>query len=123
MNLLTVSRRGFGPAVSGLWPLAAVAGVAMVLAATGVLPRWPGLVHVVALPPADFFMDLRVLLARAHTAPLFVLEVLAVLAVRVLVLGGFLDVAQRGEDGLALLTVTLFGLLLLPGVDFRIIEE
>jgi hypothetical protein len=57
-----------------------------VLAAVGVVPRWPGVVHLVALPPLDLAADLRWLLARATGWPSFLLGTAAAVTVRVLVL-------------------------------------
>lgn len=74
-------------------PLVPVAAVVAVLSAAGVLPVWPGLVHLVALPPLDLFGDLRVLLTTATGPVSFYVLLCSVLAVRVLVLtlmtGGF----------------------------------
>lgn len=68
------------------WPLGAVTGAVMVLALVGVLPRWPGLAHQVALPPLDLFADVRVLMAEAPSLPVFVIGMVAAIAVRVTVL-------------------------------------
>ncbi|RIV40090.1 hypothetical protein D2L64_06365 [Micromonospora radicis] len=76
-----------------LWPLAGLAVLVTVAAGVGLLPRWPGLVHLVALPPLDLYGDLRLLLTWAPSWPLFVLGLAASLTVRVsvlvLMLGGF----------------------------------
>ncbi|UGY94774.1 hypothetical protein [Streptomyces gobiensis] len=92
MGFPTLSRRRLSKAFgerngSRLWPLAVLAVAVPALALTGVLPRWPGLVHFVALPPADLFTDLRVLLARARSVPEFTAVLALVLTVRVAVLG------------------------------------
>ncbi|WP_228453537.1 hypothetical protein, partial [Streptomyces alkaliterrae] len=71
---------------AALWPLAALTGVVVLLALVGALPRWPGLVHAVALPPVDMYTDLRVLLARSHSEIEFFTALAVVLAVRVVVL-------------------------------------
>lgn len=52
-----------------LWPLGGLALVVIVLAGAGVLPRWSGLVHLVALPPLGLFTDLRLLLAEPASWP------------------------------------------------------
>lgn len=52
-----------------LWPLGGLALVVIVLAGTGVLPLWSGLVHLVALPPLGLFTDLRLLLAEPASWP------------------------------------------------------
>lgn len=75
---------------AGRWGIAAVTAVAVILAATGVLPRWPGLVHAVAVPPLDVAFDLRVLLARAPSYPLFALGLAVSLGIRVAVLAAIL---------------------------------
>ncbi|MBB1245743.1 hypothetical protein GL263_19590 [Streptomyces durbertensis] len=80
------TRPAVARAVVSLWPLAALTGVVLLLGLVGVLPRWPGLVHAVALPPIDLYSDLRVLLARAHSEPEFFAALAVVLAVRVVVL-------------------------------------
>lgn len=62
------------------------------LATADVLPRWPGLLHLVALPPLDLVGDLGVLLAFAPDWPVFLLGTAVSLAVRsavlALLLGG-----------------------------------
>ncbi|KGM13293.1 hypothetical protein [Cellulomonas bogoriensis] len=74
------------PAWSRLWPYAALSGGTLLLAATGVLPVWPGLVHLVALPPLDLFTDLRVLLVHAPSWEALAVLLVGLLAVRVLVM-------------------------------------
>lgn len=54
-------------------PLLLAAGVATFAAAAGVLPRWPGALHFVALPPLDLMADVRALLVYAPNVPVFVL--------------------------------------------------
>lgn len=65
------------------WPLAAAAVLVVLLAATGTIPTWPGLVQLVALPPLDQFTDLRILLLRTDSWPAFLLLLTGVSAVRV----------------------------------------
>jgi pimeloyl-ACP methyl ester carboxylesterase len=72
------------------WPLAVVSAGAFGLAAGGVLPRWPGLVHAVALPPLDLALDVRLLVARAPTYPAFLVGLGASAVVRTAVLGSLL---------------------------------
>ncbi|HVM26606.1 MAG TPA: hypothetical protein VM433_02925 [Mycobacteriales bacterium] len=73
-------------------PLAAVSAAVVLLAVAGVVPTWPGLVHVVALPPLDLVSDLGALLTLAPSLPVFVLGTAAALlgraAVLALLLGG-----------------------------------
>lgn len=73
-------------------PLLALAALVVVLAAAGVLPRWPGLLHTVALPPLDVVNDLGALLTLAGSWPVFLLGLAASLlgrsALLALLLGG-----------------------------------
>ncbi|MGH2663794.1 MAG: hypothetical protein ACRDH8_13535 [Actinomycetota bacterium] len=88
----TSSRSGSGRSASQtraalLWlPLVAVTVAAVVAAQAGALPRWPGLVQAVAVPPLDLFFDLRVLVARATSYPIFALGVVVSVVVRSAVL-------------------------------------
>jgi hypothetical protein len=66
----------------GALPFVVLVVAVMGAGAVGVLPRWPGLLHLVALPPLDLAADLRWLLARATGWPTFLAGVLAMLAVR-----------------------------------------
>jgi hypothetical protein len=65
------------------WPLAAAAVLVVLLAATGAVPTWSGLIHLVALPPLDQFGDLRILLSRASSWPVFLVLLAVVTATRV----------------------------------------
>jgi hypothetical protein len=73
-------------------PLLAVAALVVLLAAVGALPRWPGLLHTVALPPLDVVNDLGALLTLAGSWPAFLLGLAASLLGRsvllALLLGG-----------------------------------
>ncbi|MEE2031672.1 hypothetical protein [Rhodococcus chondri] len=75
------------------WRLAVAAVLVVLLAATDAIPTWPGLIHLVALPPLDQFADLRILLSHASSWPLFLVLLAGVTAVRVALmawlLGGF----------------------------------
>lgn len=62
----------------------------MLLAATGTIPTWPGLIHLVALPPLDQFTDLRLLLSRASSWPVFLALLAVVTAVRVVLMAWLL---------------------------------
>jgi len=73
-----------------LWPLGAVTAAATSLAVAGVLPTWPGVVHLVALPPVDVFADLRILVGLAPSWPLAVLGFVALVAGRVVVLAALM---------------------------------
>src|SRR5690606_10791949 len=75
--------------------LLAVTAVVTVLAATGVLPRWSGLIHLVALPPLDLIADLRVLAAAAPGYPAFLGGLALSLAVRITVLAVLLGGVDR----------------------------
>ncbi|WP_223881208.1 hypothetical protein [Nesterenkonia ebinurensis] len=52
-----------------MWPLAGLSAAVVILAASGILPQWPGMVHLVALPPLDLFTDLRLIIAYAPSWP------------------------------------------------------
>ncbi|HEX6968681.1 MAG TPA: hypothetical protein VF174_07735 [Micromonosporaceae bacterium] len=71
------------------------ATVVVLLFAVGVLPRWPGLGHLVALPPLDLITDLRILMVEAPSYPAFLAGVLVSLAVRVTVLAFLLGGPSR----------------------------
>ncbi|UGY94618.1 hypothetical protein [Streptomyces gobiensis] len=81
-----------------------------VLAATGVLPRWPGLIHLVALPPLDLIADLRILMVVSPSHPVFVAGLALSLAVRVTVLALLLGGLDRRRLGYAI----RFYLVVLP---------
>jgi hypothetical protein len=80
------ARRGAGTseveARRGAAAFVALVATVTVLGAAGWLPRWAGLLHLVALPPLDLAADLRWLVARATGWPTFTVGVLTVLAVR-----------------------------------------
>lgn len=95
------------------WPLAAITVVVVALALAGVLPRWPGLPHLVALPPVDLFADLRVLLTRATSVPAFALLLALVFGVRVLVMSLLLGGLTR--DRLRFGAV-FYGIVFLPSL-------
>jgi hypothetical protein len=78
-----------------VWIYAALAAGVVVAALVGVLPRWPGLAHEVALPPLDFFADVRVLMARAPSTPLFAVGVGAALVARAALLAAVLGFTRR----------------------------
>lgn len=109
-----------GGATARLWPLAGVAAVIVLLAATGVLPQWSGLAHLVALPPLDMYADLRLLLTRTTSVPAFVALLLGVTAVRITVLALLLGGLSRDRLRFAALFYTAaFPLLLLAAtIDF-----
>ena len=67
-------------------PLAGLAAVVIGLAGADVLPRWPGLVHEVGLPPLDLLADVRVLTAKARSPFVFALGLAVSVAVRSIVL-------------------------------------
>jgi hypothetical protein len=86
----TFSRSGSAHSLLSWWPLAALAGATILLGAVEILPRWPGLVHAVALPPLDVAFDVRVLMARASSYPLFAIGALVSVTVRSLILAALL---------------------------------
>ncbi|WFE29161.1 hypothetical protein O7623_08230 [Solwaraspora sp. WMMD791] len=102
------------PGPPRLWPLAAVTVVTTLLAATGGLPPWPGLVHLVAAPPIDLYADLRLLLTRAPSAPWFLAGLVGSLMIRVCVLALMLGGLDRRRLRLAAtIYLTVLPLLLL----------
>lgn len=82
-------------------PLGALTAAVIVLAATGVLPHWPGLVHLVGLPPLDLYADMRVLLLSATSVPAFVALLAVVLLVRITVLALLMGGLTRQRLALA----------------------
>lgn len=72
------------------WPLAGAATFVVVLAGTSTIPTWPGLIHLVALPPLDQFADLRLLLSRASSWPAFLVLLAGVTAARVVLMAWLL---------------------------------
>ena len=102
-----------------LWVYAIVVVVVAAAAQLRVLPRWPGLAHEVALPPLDLFADVRVLMARATSTPLFVLGVVAALVARAAVLAAVLGFTPR-RFGFALrfYLAALVPAVVASGLDF-----
>ncbi|MPY80507.1 MAG: hypothetical protein GEV04_19055 [Actinophytocola sp.] len=84
-----------------LWPLAGVAGVVIVLGAAGAVPVWPGMSHLVGLPPLDLYSDLRVLLVGADSWAGFLFLLAVVLALRVIVMALLLGGLDRHRIGFA----------------------
>ncbi|MBS3940471.1 MAG: hypothetical protein KG028_05880 [Actinobacteria bacterium] len=83
----TPGRAGWSsPDGRGLLSYGALVGAVTVGVAAGIVPRWPGAIHLVALPPLDLAADARWLLARATSWPVFVAGAAASFAVRVTVL-------------------------------------
>jgi hypothetical protein len=76
-------------------PLAGVAAAVLLLTATGILPVWPGLIQLVALPPLDIMADLRALLVYAPGVPAFVAALVVLIAVRAAVLALLLGGLNR----------------------------
>jgi hypothetical protein len=73
-----------------LWPLGAVTVGVTAFGVAGVLPAWPGLVHLVALPPVDQYADLRVLVGLAPSWPVAVLGLAALVAARMVILAALM---------------------------------
>jgi hypothetical protein len=83
---------------------AVLGGLSLVLLAgggTGLLPRWPGLVHLVALPPLDLFTDLRVLVSKASGYPSLAAGLSVAVTVRTVVLALLLGGLDRRRLGFA----------------------
>lgn len=92
---------------------AGVVALTVVLGAVDVLPRWPGLLHHVALPPLGLLADLRVLVTRAPSYPVFVGGVVLAVAIRSAVLAAMLGGLSRERLALA---GGLYGAATLPAV-------
>jgi hypothetical protein len=91
----------------------------MFLALVGALPRWPGLAHEVALPPLDLFADVRVLIARAPSIPLFVIGVALAVLIRAALLAAVLGFTRaRFRFALRFYGSALVPALLASGLDF-----
>src|SRR5690606_27367604 len=82
--------------------LAALTVVVTLAAAVGALPRWQGLVHLVALPPLDQMGDLQIVLVEAPDVATFVLGIALSLAVRAAVLAWLLGGLSRDRFWFAL---------------------
>lgn len=78
---MTRDRRALAVALLGAETAALV-----VLSAAGVVPRWPGLVHQVGLPPLDLFADTRLILTRAESYPVLVVGLSAAIVARAWIL-------------------------------------
>ncbi|WP_334144530.1 hypothetical protein [Rhabdothermincola sp.] len=68
------------------WPLAVLTAGIMTLAVAGLIPRWPGLVQLVGLPPLGVTTDLRLLLSESEGFVPFIVMLVPALAVRIAVL-------------------------------------
>jgi hypothetical protein len=102
-----------------VWVYGVVAAGVMIAALFKVLPRWPGLAHEVGLPPLDLFADVRVLMARASSLPLFALGVVAAIVVRAAVLAAILGFTRRRYTfALRFYVAALVPALLAAGLDF-----
>lgn len=89
------------------------------LTLAGLVPRWPGAVHLVALPPLDLAADLRWILARAPSWPIAVAAVALSLSVRTGVLAALLGDPRRTWRTAALLHLVAFvPVLLAAQLDF-----
>ena len=98
---------------------AAVVVAVVVAALVGWLPRWPGLAHEVALPPLDLLADVRVLMARASSVPLFVLGVVAAIVVRAALIAAVLGFTRRRFTlAVRFYVAALIPALVASGLDF-----
>lgn len=107
------------------WPLAGLALLAVSVSVAGLVPRWPGLVHMVAVPPLDLAADLRVWVARAPSYPAFLVGAGISVVVRAAFLGALLAtlgaVPTLGAGvlrGLGLYAAALVPLAVAAGVEF-----
>jgi Alpha/beta hydrolase family len=102
-----------------VWVYGVVAAGVVVAALFRLLPRWPGLAHEVALPPLDLFADVRALMARASSIPVFVLGVAAAIVVRAAVLATILGFTRRRFTfALRFYVAVLAPALLASGFDY-----
>jgi hypothetical protein len=76
-------------------PLAILAAAVTLASTVGLLPRWQGSVHLVALPPLDQVADLQLLVTYAPSIPLFVLGVAASIGLRSAILAWLLGGVTR----------------------------
>lgn len=95
------------------FPLVPITALVVILAAADVLPVWPGLVHLVALPPLDLYGDVRVLLTTTSNTPSFVLALLSVFMLRTTVLALMMGGLTRDRITLA---AGFYATLLVPWV-------
>jgi hypothetical protein len=79
----------------GAAALVALSVVAAGLAAFGVISPWPGLVHLVALPPLDLIGDIGILLVHAPDVPTFIAGLAGSILVRSLVMAALLGALGR----------------------------
>ena len=93
------------------WVLIVLSLAVVVLAAIDVLPTWPGLVHLVALPPLDLFTDLRLIIALAPSWPVAVISLVAVLGLRITLMAYLMGGLSRATLGLA---TRFYALVILP---------
>ena len=89
------------------WPLVGVAVIFEVLAATGIVPAQPSLVHEVALPPLDLSADMGLLLARTRSPLWFVIGVVMALIGRSTVLALMMGSLRRWRMALCFELVAL----------------
>ncbi|MGH2677034.1 MAG: hypothetical protein ACRDHB_01580, partial [Actinomycetota bacterium] len=107
------------------WPLAVLAALAIGMAVGGLVPRWPGLAHLVALPPLDLAVDLRLLVARAPSYPALLLGAALSVSIRTLLLGTLLFTIGRAQSfgsgmvrALKLYLAALVPLAVAAGLEF-----
>jgi hypothetical protein len=74
------------PSTRATAAFAGLVGLLTVGTAVGLVPRWPGALHLVALPPLDLAADLRWLLARAPSWPVGLAGLLVLVGLRITVL-------------------------------------
>jgi hypothetical protein len=97
-----------GGLVRGAAAYAGLTAIVVMLAASGLVPAWPGLAHLVALPPLGLFTDVRLALSEAPT----ILAFLGILAVSFTVRTGVLAFVLGGRDRIRF--AALLNLALLP---------
>ena len=100
-------------------PMVVEVGLVLLLAGTGVLPTWPGLVREVGPFPIDILTDVQVLVTKAPSIPVFLLGLLAAVLFRTTVLSFMLgDPRDWWPACLRLELLALTGGLVVSGLMF-----
>jgi hypothetical protein len=102
-----------------VWVYAVIVAGVGAAALSGLLPEWPGLAHEVALPPLDFFADVRVLMAASRSIPVFAFGVVVAIVVRAALLATVIGSTRR-HFGFAVrfYCLALAPAVLAAGLDF-----
>jgi hypothetical protein len=102
-----------------VWVYAVLVAGIVAAALFRLLPRWPGLAQEVALPPLDFFADVRALMARGPSIPVFAVGVIATLVARAALLATIIGFTRRRiAFALRFYLAALAPAVLAAGLDF-----